>query len=102
MKTKKYQPTKNVGIAPVGATKAELVWLNLTPQTLQKILDLDLEAGDKAWDAWADEFRASLDEGRDLSSDADDWLSEKYRNQYVLRQAKVLASKAGWRRTHPK
>lgn len=100
-KTKKYRPTKNVGIAPEGATKAELVWLNLTPQTLRKILDLDSTAADVAFESWSTEFQEAVDGNREIDPSMDDLLFDD-RIQYVLRQAKVLASKAGWRRTHPK
>lgn len=94
-KTKKYQPTKNVGIAPAGATKAELVWLNLTPQTLKKILDLDVAAVMTCANRWLE-----ADANDDV--EIDDLFSDRVRISFMMKQAKTLASKAGWRRTHPK
>lgn len=87
-KTKKYVPTKNVGIAPAGATKAELVWLNLTPNLVRKISGLNLGV--------------ELDVMENIS-----WLEnpqefDRLVDTHLRARLGRLAAKAGWRRTHPK
>lgn len=95
MKTKQYKPTKNVGIAPDGATKAELVWLNLTPQTAKRIYELVEEARSTEWansdwyDLPDDEFEAFCVRARTQSFTT------------AVTKGRKLAAKAGWRRTHP-
>lgn len=94
MKTKQYKPTKNVGVAPEGATKAELVWLNLTPQTAKRIMQLIETARTYAW--------ATTDAWGMSGAEFDAWCDEVEIKSFTtaVTKGRKLAVKAGWRRTH--
>ena len=93
MKTKQYKPTKNVGVAPEGATKAELVWLNLTPQTAKRIMQLIEDARSELW--------ATTNWGM-TGVEFDAWIENMEAESFTtaVTKGRKLAVKAGWRRTH--
>lgn len=103
-KTKKYVPTKNVGVAPKNATKAELVWLNLTTQTVKQIIDLRFKAYDALENKASYALFSKAIEDDETWPSGDDFGSllnrlDREANAGVLVAARKLAAKAGWRRT---